>query len=151
MKNLLIAVFGIMAWNTTSAQFIAVVEMKEPLEGICNNDEVYALFPGLTGQVAAESEVSKEELLKMLNEIPFLTANPKFKAKGMISFFVNCEGEMLGCEMDRKNSTGNAELDAQIVEVFKKLKTWKPGTLNGNNVDSSLLYSFEVRKGKITF
>jgi hypothetical protein len=147
MKNLLIAVFAITVYQTASAQFVARVQMKEPLEGICDNDNVYVMFPGMTGQVAAECSLTDDEIEKMLNEIPFLKDNPKYKCDAMIGFYVNCEGELLGCKMD--NKTGNEELDAQIEAVFNKLIDWKAGTLNGKKVDTHVLYSFVVKKGKI--
>jgi hypothetical protein len=33
--------------------------------------------------------------------------------------------------------------------VFKLLSSWKAGKLNGNNVDSLKLWSFEIKDGKI--
>jgi len=134
----------------TSAQFVATMEVKEPIEGICNEKEVYALFPMLDGQEEAICPVSKEEILKRLNsEIQFLKDNPKFKGKGMIGLVINCKGEIVQCEMD--NKTKSAELDKQIEAVFNSLGDWKTGQLNGKNVDSSKLYSFKIKKGKITF
>jgi len=148
MKNLLTAIAMIALYQTASAQFVAKVQMDEPVEGICDQKNVYAMFPGFDGQVEATCSVSDAEIERMLNEIPFLKANPKYKGEGMIGFYVNCEGEMLECEMD--NKTGNAELDAQIEEVFKKLTSWNPATYFGKSVDSRMLYSFEIKKGKLT-
>lgn len=132
-----------------SAQFVAKMEVKEPIEGICNEKEVYALLP-FDGQEKAICPVSENDILKRLNsEIQFLKDNPKFKGKGMIGLIINCKGEVVQCKMD--NKTKSAELDKQIEEVFNSLGEWKAGKLNGKKVDSSVLYSFKIKKGKITF
>lgn len=148
MKKLLILSLSIFAVNLASAQFIMTVEMNEPVEGICNEKEVYALFPGFTGQEPAKCTTSDKEIEEMLNKIPFLKSHPDFKGKGMVGFYINCEGDLLACEMDSK--TKNKELDAQIVAVFKDLDSWQAGTLNGKEVDTRILYSFEIKKGKLT-
>ncbi len=150
MKKLFILLLCAVTYNPASAQFIATVQMDEHVEGICNDKEVYALFPGFTGQIEAKSTIDKKEIEEMLNKIPFLKENPTFKGSGMIGFYVSCEGKMIGCEMD--NKTKSKELDAQIVAVFNELliDTWKPGTLNGKEVDTRLLYSFDIKKGKLT-
>ena len=149
MKKVLLTLLLIAAANTVSAQFIMTVEMSEPVEGICDDKAVYALYNGFTGQVEPKCAVSDGKIEQALNEIPFLQANPKFKSKkGMIGFYVNCEGEMLACEMD--NTTGNQELDRQMEEVFRTFGNWQPGTLNGMNVDTRVLYTFTVKGGRIT-
>ena len=143
--GILITLFSINA----SAQFVAKMEVKEPIEGICNEKEVYALLP-FDGQEKAICPVSENDILKRLNsEIQFLKDNPKFKGKGMIGLIINCKGEVVQCKMD--NKTKSAELDKQIEEVFNSLGEWKAGKLNGKKVDSSVLYSFKIKKGKITF
>ena len=136
--------------HSVSAQFVAKLEMKEEVEGICNHNEVYALFGSLDGQEEPVSPKSKDEILIMLNEeVEFLKTHPKFKAKGMVGLLINCYGDMVQCKMS--NSTGDEELDAQIEAVFATLTKWKPGKLSGTNVDASELYSFKVKKGKITW
>jgi len=125
------------------------MEVKEPIEGICNEKEVYALLP-FDGQEKAICPISENDILKRLNsEIQFLKDNPKFKGKGMIGLIINCKGEVVQCKMD--NKTKSTELDKQIEEVFNTLGEWKAGKLNKKKVDSSVLYSFKIKKGKITF
>lgn len=144
--GLLISFFSI----NTSAQFVAKMEVKEPIEGICNEKEVYVLFPMFEGQVEAICPVSNDEILKRLNsEVQFLVDNSKFKGKGMIGLVINCTGEVVQCKMD--NKTKSAELDKQIETVFNSLGDWKAGKLNGKEVDSSKLYNFKIKKGKISF
>ena len=135
---------------SASAQFVARVEVKEDIPGICNKNEVYALFPMLEGQVEAECPMTDEEILKRLNaEVAFLKENPKYSDKGMIGLFINCEGKVVKCEMD--NNTKSPELDKQIEAVFNSLGEWKAGKLNGEEVDSSILFSFKIKNGKISF
>src|SRR5687767_10308448 len=100
-------------------------------------------------QLEAVAPVSAAEFLKRLNEIQYLKGNPKTKDKGMVSIIINCKGEAVRCEMD--NKTGNAELDKQIVAVFNTLGAWKAGKLDGKNVDSVQLWSFDIKKGKFSF
>ncbi len=58
------------------------MEVKEPIPGVCNEKEVYALFPSLKGQEEDTSPVSKAEILSRLNnEIIFLKEHPSTKTK----------------------------------------------------------------------
>jgi hypothetical protein len=54
---------------------------------------------------------------------------------------------MIKCEID--NKSGDNDLDSEVVAVFRTLTFVSPGTLNGQAVDTSLLYSMEVKKGVI--
>ncbi len=133
-----------------SAQFVARLEIKEDIPGICDKNEVYALFPSFTGQVEAVCPVSKEEILRKLNsEVQFVKDNPKYDDKGMMGLIINCKGEVVQCKMD--NKTKNPELDKQIEAVFNSLGTWTAGTLNGTAVDSSRLFSFKIKNGQFIF
>lgn len=132
----------------SSAQLIMVVEMKEPLEGICNNDKVYALYGGFDGQIPPKCPLTKEEIQVLLNEkVVFLKENPKFKGKGMATVFINCEGEALDWRIEGKIT--NKELNQQILEVFETLKTWTPGKFHGDYVDASEIISYQIKKGMI--
>ena len=132
-----------------TAQLVAKVEIKEPIPGLCNEKAVYSLFPMFGDQVIAACPVSNEEILSRLDTaVTFLKDNPKYKDKGMVSVMINCKGEVVKCEMD--NKTKDATLDSQIVAVFASLGSWKAGLLNGKPVDSVRLFSFEIKKGKIT-
>ncbi len=126
------------------------MEVKEDIPGICDKNEVYALFTSFDGQDEAICPISKDEILKRLNsEIQFLKDNPKYKDKGMIGLIINCRGEVIKSKMD--NKTKNTELDKQIEAVFNSLGEWKAGKLNGKNIDSSRLFSFKIKKGVISF
>ncbi len=141
--------FILVAPFVSEAQIVARLQITEPIEGLCDPDNVYALFPGFTGQTEAVSEVSEDELLERLNAIDFLKEHPKHTDKGMMSLIINCEGEVVQCKMD--NLTKSKELDTQIEAVFNTLGPWKPGQLKSEDVDSNLLYSFKIKKGRFTF
>lgn len=148
-KTILTLIVGFIGL-TASAQFVAKMEVKEDIPGICDKNEVYALFPSFDGQDEAICPISKEDILKRLNsELQFLKDNPKYKDKGMIGLVINCKGEIVKCKMD--NKTKSAELDNQIEAVFNSLGEWKSGKLNGKDVDSSKLFSFKIKKGVISF
>lgn len=149
MKRIVFSVLIALSWFNASAQFVAKMEVKEPIEGICNEKEVYALLP-FDGQEKAISPIAASDIQKRLNsEVQFLKENPKYKGKGMIGLIINCNGEVVQCKMDIK--TKSEELDTQIEAVFDSLGEWKAGKLNGQKVDSSVLYSFKIKKGKIVF
>ncbi len=148
-KPILLLLVSIICY-CTSAQFIARMDVKEPIPGICDDKNVYALFSSFKGQAEPVCPVLKEEISKRLNsQVAFLKENPKYKDKGMVHLVINCKGKVVQCEMD--NKTKSPELDQQIIAVFNTLGEWKAGKLDGNNVDSTVLYSFTIKKGIITF
>lgn len=150
MKKIGLTLLTICIGLTVSAQFVARLEIKEDIPGICDKNNVYALFPSFDGQVEAVCPVTKEEILRKLNsEVQFVKDNPKYDDKGMIGLIINCNGEVVQCKMD--NKTKNPELDKQIEAVFNSLGTWKAGTLDGVAVDTSRLFSFKIKNGQFTF
>jgi hypothetical protein len=149
MKYLIAILLLAAVQHSASSQFVAKMEIKEDIPGICNIKEVYSLFPMFKGQEEAVCPVIKDSIVKRLNsEVPFLKENTKHKDKGMVNIIINCKGEVVKCEMD--NKTKSEELDKQIVAIFNSLGSWKAGKLNGKTVDSSRLWSFEIKKGEIT-
>ncbi len=150
MKNLIILTCILLSNLNGYTQLIAELQLDEPVEGICNMKHIYSLFPMFEGQEEAICPITKEQILVRLNsEIQFLKENPKFKSKGMIDLLINCKGEVVQCKMDTKTKDKN--LDKQIEAIFNTLGEWKAGKLDGQSVDSSLLYSFKIKKGKVTF
>ncbi len=129
-----------------SAQFVAKMVVDEEIPGICDKNEVYALFESFKGQDEAKSQFTDEQIEQKLNtDVAFLKENVKYKDEGMVSIIINCEGEVLQCEMD--NKTKSEILDEQIVAIFKTLGPWTAGELDGKAVDTVLLFSFEIKKG----
>jgi hypothetical protein len=149
MRLILLFFFTLTTYLTTSAQFVAKMEIKEPIPGLCNKQDVYALIPGLKGQVQAQCSLTKEQINDRLNsEIQFLKDNPDYNDKGMIGLIINCKGELVQCKMD--NKTKSQELDSQIEKVFNSLGEWTAGKLNKKNVDTSRLFSFKIENGRIS-
>jgi len=134
---------------TVFGQFVAKVQMDEEIEGICDNDNVYSIFPGMDNQVKAESPLSEKKLTKRVNEgCQFLKDNPNHKDEGMLNLYINCEGKVVKCELDGCCETKDKELDAQIVAIFNSLGIWTPSKINGKPVDSMVLISFTIKKGQ---
>jgi len=133
----------------TSAQFVARMEAKEPIAGVCNIKNIMVLFPSFKGQQVAVAPITEKEIEKKLNaEVKFLAENPTHSDKGMMGLVVNCKGKVVQCKMD--NKTKSEELDKQIEAVFNSLGDWKAGKLNGKSVDTSNLFSFTIENGKLT-
>lgn len=146
MKKTIFTISLIVFGLNVFSQILATVEMNEPVEGICNSKKVYALFKGFKGQIEPVCPLSKTEVEKLLNEnIKFIKENSKFKGKGKVSVFINCKGEALKWEIS--TSTKNNELDKQILDVFKALQKWTPGTLNEEKVDTNELITYKIKNG----
>ena len=130
------------------SQLVARAEIKENIEGICDIKNVYALLEMFKEQKEAVCSVKDPEIEKMLNDsVQYIKDKPGYKDKGMVSLIINCKGEVVQCKID--NKTKSLLLDEQVVNVFKTLTSWKAGKLNGKNVDSLKLWSFEISDGKI--
>jgi len=136
--------------NSSMNNFVAIMEVKTPIPGVCDNSKVYAILPlPGNGQVMAKSPLDDTAIQRQLNaDVLFLKDKSTFIDKGMVNLIVNCKGEMVRCEID--NKTQSPKLDSQIVAVFSKLKTWTPATIHGTSVDCSVLYSFAIKNGMIT-
>ena len=86
MKSIFLLSIVCLFFVETKAQFVATMEVKEPIEGVCNQRGVYALFPMLDGQDEAVCPISMDEILNRLNtEIAFLKENPKHRDKGILN------------------------------------------------------------------
>ena len=150
MKRLMLLLVTTAAYLTASSQFVARMEVKEPIPGVCDAKEVYVMLPGFKGQKEAVCPVTKEAILQRLNaEVTFLRDKPDYNDKGMVGLVINCKDELVQCRMD--NKTQFAVLDAQIEAVYHSLGEWKSGKLNGKKVDTSRLFSFKIINGKFTF
>ena len=129
---------------------VATMQVNEPIPGVCDNSRIIAILPiPGNGQVKAQSPMTSQEIEEQLNaNVSFLKDKPDYNDKGMVNLIINCNGEMVRCEID--NKTKSPELDKQIVAVFATLKQWKAGTINGKPVDTSVLYSFKIVNGKLS-
>ena len=150
MKNLLLLLASIVISITASSQFVARMEVKEPIPGLCNDKEVYVMFPSFKGQEQAICPVSNDSILKRLNaEVSFLKDSSGYNDKGMINVIINCKNDLVQAKID--NRTKYPDLDKQIEAVFSSLGQWKSGKLNRKQVDTSRLFSFKIMNGMFTF
>ena len=68
MKRLMVLLVLVASYNSVTAQLMSKMDIKTPIDGICNDKEVYALFPSIdTDQIEAVSPISKAEILDKLN------------------------------------------------------------------------------------
>ena len=149
MKKTLITVMLLSFGLTLFGQFVAKMQVKDDIPGLCDKNEVYALLSFIEGQIQAKCPVSEDDILKRLNsEVTFLKDSSNYQDKGMINLIINCKGEVVQCKMD--NKTKNSQLDKQIESVFNTLGKWKSGKLDGRKVDSSRLFSFTIVNGMFT-
>ena len=148
-RLMLIAAAIVFSLKVSGQNFIATTQADDSIEGLCDTSgTLYVLFP-FKEQVEAECPLSKVQISNRLtSKVQFLKDNPKHKDEGMVRLVINCKGELVNCVID--NKTKSPDLDAQIVAIFKDLGTWRAGIYNNDYVDSSLLFSFKIKKGKVT-
>lgn len=149
MKKIILITLISLVTLGASAQLEARVEMTENIEGVCDLQNVYALFPMFGDQVEAVCPITKEELLKRISELQFIKDNPKFKYKGSINVIINCKGEVVDCKIEKDSK--NPEFNKQISELISSLGNWEAGKLNKKEVDSSKFLYIKIKKGKVTF
>lgn len=83
-----------------------------------------------------------------------LDLQTKFNGNIMVSFLINCKGEI---DFVRFISIGKRKRSHSVIlndgkmntELFEKCGTWKPATSNGANVDSEHVLMFLFNKGKV--
>ena len=152
MRRTFYLLLGCLFSYGVQGQFVAKLEVVETIDGLCDVNEVYVLFPSFEGQEEADCPVTNEEILRRLNsEVQYLKDHPKHKDKGMIGLIIDCDGKLIQCKIDGNNRTASQELDAQIEAVFNSLGNWISGKLDGKDVDSSMMFSFTIKKGVISF
>ncbi len=133
------------------SNFVARMEVKEPIQGVCDNSNVIVILPfPNNGQEKAQCPKSKEDLIKELNDkAEYLKSNPNYNDSASLTVIINCEGDMVRCQLDRK--TQKPEIDQQIISVFQNLKKWVPGKINKKPIDTVELYSIKIKNGIISF
>lgn len=153
--TVLIAASGIIVQSCSSSKgsakgMVARMEVKEPIEDVCDNDNVLVLMSFMDAkQVEAKNPVSNEKIAaKIQANSTFLNDNPEFTGKGVVSCIINCKGELVRVSIS--TASESAELDEEVMVVFREQKQWTPGTYHGTPVDNVKLIGFEVENGVIT-
>lgn len=142
----LIAVFQFIN-NLSHAQFIATVELKEPIDGMCS-ETMFALFSSLDNQQQAKLNMTDQELIALMNEkIPSLKTNLKFKADAVMAFYINCESEVIKTSSGLKDKT--SQLSIEIEKFLAETGSWTAGKYQNENVDCSELIAIKIKKGVI--
>jgi len=135
------------------SHMVARMEVKEPIPGVCDNNNVLALsiMSLMNPEIATDAQcaLSEPQMVKKLNEeVAFLKENPEFNGNGMIGIIVSCRGEAVQVSISNKSSS--PELDEQILAVFKTFTSWEAGKYQGKPVDSSQLFSYTIKEGVLT-
>jgi len=148
MKISLLFVVMLLSSTIAKAQFVAKMEVKGDIPGICNKDEVYSMIPSFKGQEEAIPPITIDEILERLNsEVKILKSYSKQKKHFIVSLIINCKGELVQVNSE----TEIEELNVQIEKVFTSLGAWKAGKLNGKEIDTSKLFSLKIKKGKFIY
>lgn len=146
MKKWFFLTFGLLCMSMSHAQLTATVQLEEPIEGLCDWKEVFVLFSGFRDQKEAVCPVSKAEIRERLEtQLTYIKENSKFKGKFTINLYLNCKGEVVQCQLSKPSKS--EEFNTQVEAIFNNLGEWKPGTFEDEAVDSTISYSFEVKKG----
>ena len=67
MKSLILVFLSTFSYLATTAQFVARMEAKEPIPGVCNIKNIIVPFPNFKGQKAEVMPISKKDLEVRLN------------------------------------------------------------------------------------
>ncbi|MES1226976.1 MAG: hypothetical protein ABUT20_66500, partial [Bacteroidota bacterium] len=101
MKKTFILVLTLFIVYDAPAQFVAKMQVKTPIHGVCDNNNVIVVFPSFKGQKEAVCPVKKDSIEKRLNaEVVFLKDSTSYNDKGMVNIIINCKGEVVQCEID---------------------------------------------------
>lgn len=133
---------------TQGETMVAVMEVKEPIEGLCNQNEVYALMSFFDkGQIKSEMQISEPDFLNLvetnLRQLVDQTTNYETTA----NVIVNCKGKLVQAKPSKPGDMPN--LDEAFAETVSKIEKWSIGTLNGQPVDNSLFVSIKIEEGVI--
>lgn len=147
MLRILIITSFLIVSTRLFGQFIATVELKEPLELMCG-ENLYALFDGFYGQESAKCEITPEKIVSKINkECPSIKNDLTYKAKCVMSLYINCEGQVIQVDSEiTDNPTLNDEINAVLLSTNGY---WTPGKLNGEAVDCTELISIRIKKGVV--
>ncbi len=151
MKKKLLFVLLFASFYTLKAQMVAIMEVKEPIEGVCNQKGVYVILPiGSKKQVKAKSKLSEQEMEARFNALPYWKEHPEFEKKITFNLVINCKGQQVRQSFNNdENKTEDEALNQQLLEIVAGFKEWEPARIKKKKVDSSLFISIEVKNGKV--
>lgn len=133
--------------HLAQSQGVTRIFLNEPIEGLCEDTNIYVLFNTFPNQEMADCRLTSQEMIQILNDtILYLKDHPKTKINGMVSIIINCKGEVIHCVVDGKKQI--AELNEELINYFMGMETWRAGLLDDREVDSVVFFSFEIKKGR---
>ncbi len=152
MKKQLLFILALISCCVVKAQFVATMEVKEPIEGVCNQNGVYVILPiGSKKQVKAKSKLSDQEMEARFNALSYWKEHTEFEKNITFNLIINCKGKQVRQWFNNDdNKTKDEVLNQQLLEVVASFKEWKPATIKKKKVDSSLFISIEIKDGKVT-
>jgi hypothetical protein len=129
---------------------VAVMSAEGKVDNLCMSTQVFVILPlPGNGQVRAVPPISEEELIKQLNDgVAFAGEHSEQSFEMKLDVYINCHGDMVACILGQ--SSGFAELDDQVLAVFKQLNHWQPGTVKGKKVDTMRLFTIAIQNGQIS-
>lgn len=113
-------------------------------ENVCVKNAVYFLP---TGKAKPTEPIPSIEA-RLNKAIPFIKDHFDIKSKPAIQLAINCKGE-IGGGFQIVTSSGNDEIDKEIIKFLKTVTSWKPGLLKKKPVDSWYLWKMEIKDGYI--
>lgn len=143
MKRLIQLSFAMLLCSQAFGQLLLKVPGVTP-DKVCVPDTVYFMM----GNKAKPVDTYDTIEARLNREVKYAKNNPEFKASVSIQGAVNCKGEP-GGGLHIVNSSGNEQLDKQLLAFLAKVDKWKPAKLKGKNVDSWVMWNIEIAKGFI--
>jgi hypothetical protein len=113
-------------------------------DNVCKPNTVYFLMEKKARPVESIDSIE----IRLNNAVLFAKQNTTFDSKAAIQFAVNCNGE-IGGGFHVVTKSGNDNLDNELIEFFKTIKTWKAGMIRKKNVDSWYMWRLEIKNGYI--
>lgn len=113
-------------------------------DNVCKPNNVYFLMEKRARPVEPIDSIE----MKLNSTVSFAKQNPSFDSKVSIQFAVNCNGE-IGGGFHVVTKSGNDNLDNELMEFFKTIKSWKAGMIKKKTVDSWYMWRLEIKDGYI--
>ena len=113
-------------------------------ENACNPASVYFLMENRARPIENKDSIE----VNLNSYVKFAKENPTFSGNPSIQFVVNCRGE-IGGGFHVVTSSGNDNLDQELVAFFQTVKEWQAGKIRKKTVDSWYMWRLEVKTGYI--
>jgi hypothetical protein len=143
MKKIIQLVIIFMINLNSFGQMIMSAEGVNP-DNVCKQNEVYFLMENRARPTESIDSIE----IRLNNIIKYAKENPSFESKPAIQFAVNCNGE-IGGGFHVVTKSGNDNLDEELIEFFKTIKSWKAGKIKKKTVDSWYMWRLEIKNGYI--